>query len=67
MISLFLIIVLLLVIFVSFLVGWAISLHFRRFGLPGDPIFKRVFNVFKIGSIAFIGLGILFLIINLLR
>lgn len=66
MISLFLIFVLLLVIFISLLVGWAISLHFRRFGLPGDPSFKRIFNIFKIGSIILIGLGALLLILNLL-
>jgi len=65
MISLILIIVLLLVIFISLLVGWAISLHSKRFGLPEDPSFKRIFNIFKIGSIVIISFGVLFLILNL--
>lgn len=65
MISILLIITLLLIILFSFLVGWAISLHSKRFGLPEDPSFKRVFNIFKIGSIVIISFSAFFLILNL--
>jgi len=66
MISQFLIFVFFLVVFLSFLIGGAIFLHFKRFGLPGDPIFKRIFNIFKIGSIILISFGVFFLILNIL-
>jgi len=66
MISQFLIFVFLLVVFLSFLIGGAIFLHFKRFGLPGDLNFKRIFNIFKIGSIILVGLSTLLLILNLL-
>jgi len=65
MISQILIFVFLLVIFLSFLIGGAIFLHFRRFGLPGDPIFKRIFDIFIIGSVILISFSALFLILNL--
>jgi len=65
MISILLIIALLLIILFSFLVGWVISLHSKRFGLPEDPSFKRVFNIFKIGSIVIISFSAFFLILNL--
>jgi len=67
MISQFLIFVFSAVVFLSFLIGGAIFLHFKRFGLPADPIFKRIFNVFLIGSAIFIGFSAFFLILNLIR
>lgn len=68
MISILLIIALLALLFIvlfSSLVGWTISLHSKRFGLPEDPSFKRIFNIFKIGSIVIISFAILFLILIL--
>jgi len=65
MISILLIIALLFIVLFSFLVGWAISLHSKRFGLPEDLSFKRIFNIFKIGSIVIISFAILFLILIL--
>jgi len=48
------------------LVGWSISLHYKRFGIVGDPNFKKLFNAFKTGSAIIICLALLFLILNLL-
>jgi len=66
MIAIILIIILLIVICMTLLVVWAFSLHLKRFGLPGDPDFKKIFNIFKTGSFILIGLGILFLILNII-
>jgi hypothetical protein len=65
MISILLVIALLFIILFSFLVAWAISLHSKRFGLPEDPSFKRIFNIFKIGSIVVISFSTFFLILSL--
>ena len=64
MIALILVIILLIVICMTLLVGWAISLHYKRFGIVGDPSFKRIFNVFRIGSAILICLALLFIILN---
>jgi len=65
MIAILLITSLLFIILFSFLVGWTISLHSKRFGLPKDPLFKRIFNIFTIGSIVIISFAAFFLILNL--
>ena len=65
MFTIILIIILLIVICMTLLVSWAFSLHFKRFGLPEDPGFKNIFNIFKTGSIVIICLGVLFLILNI--
>ncbi len=66
MITIILIILLLIVIGMTVLVGWSISLHYKRFGIVGDPNFKKLFNAFKTGSAIIICLALLFLILNLL-
>lgn len=67
MISLFLIFVFFLVVFLSFLIGGAIFIHSKRFGLPDEQRFKRILDIFKIGSAILISLSALFLALNILR
>ena len=66
MITLILLILLLIVIIMTVLVGWAISLHYKRFGIVEDPSFKRIFYAFKIGSVIIVCLALLLLILDLL-